>query len=194
MDQTQLQDLTRIDYKLIKSLLVSAKLTQQNSLLLPIYNYFDLDKLSELNQAKFFLQTLDQCRQLAAFLSYTCPNPNKAFIGLFEIFTNAVEHGNLGISYEEKSQLISNNAWLEEIESRLKLPENRQKKVFIHYSKTKQTIQFRIQDQGKGFNWFKYQDNSCQSQSRGIYVAKNLSFDKLIYQRIGNEVLCIVNL
>jgi hypothetical protein len=42
---------------------------------------------------------------------------------------NAVEHGNLGISYVDKGKLIENDTWRMEIERRLSLPENPERRM-----------------------------------------------------------------
>ena len=40
---------------------------------------------------------------LAVALAQVCPRSQHLVVGLSEIFTNAVEHGNLGITFEEKA-------------------------------------------------------------------------------------------
>jgi hypothetical protein len=39
-------------------------------------------------------------RDVATILANACPDPDSAVVGLTELLLNAVEHGNLGITYE----------------------------------------------------------------------------------------------
>ena len=64
-----------------------------------------------LSRAEFRFRSLDEAAALAALLSSLCPNPDMAAIGLSELLVNAVEHGNLGITYAEKSTLMSGGNW-----------------------------------------------------------------------------------
>ena len=53
-----------------------------------------------------------------------CPDPEAVIIGLTELLVNAVEHGNLGITYEDKTALNAAGTWDTEVRRRLALPEN----------------------------------------------------------------------
>ena len=44
-------------------------------------------------------------RDLATLLSNICPDPQRVVVGMSELLINAVEHGNLGITYDEKGVL-----------------------------------------------------------------------------------------
>lgn len=77
----------------------------------------------------FEIQTMDEGQQLATLLASVCPGPDKVAIGLWELMLNAIEHGNLGITYQEKARLIEMDKWYEEVERRMALPENTSKKL-----------------------------------------------------------------
>src|SRR5438477_4285985 len=70
-----------------------------------------LSSLRLLDRATFTFQTVDQARDLGALLANTCPDPTATVIGLTELLVNAVEHGNLGITYEDKSKLFATGGW-----------------------------------------------------------------------------------
>jgi hypothetical protein len=55
------------------------------------------------------------------------PEPRSAVYGLNELLINAVEHGNLGITYDEKIKLVVEGRLESEIERRLALPQNQAK-------------------------------------------------------------------
>jgi YesN/AraC family two-component response regulator len=114
-------------------------------------------------------------------------------LGLYEIILNAIEHGNLGISYEEKSEAIQNNCYLELLESRLNDPIRREKRVFIDCTTDAIELTVEIRDQGDGFDFHEFEEPENQEEvlrahGRGIFLA-SLYFDKLAYDGPGNTVL-----
>jgi hypothetical protein len=119
-------------------------------------------------------------------------------VGLWELILNGIEHGNLGISYAEKSQLNQDNKWTAEIERRLLLSENKSKSVEIYMNRNESNIEFIIKDQGIGFDWHDYLDISPErafdSHGRGIAMACMYSFDRVEYSGHGNVVSAIVSM
>ena len=87
-------------------------------------------RLHLVKESFFEVSTLDDIRYLATFLANFYPQSERVVHGLSELLLNAVEHGNLGISYAEKSQLMLKNTWQPEIQHRLSLPENKIKKYW----------------------------------------------------------------
>ena len=77
-----------------------------------------------MEQSRFRFRTLEEARNLAFLIANCFPEPEAAVYGLNEILINAVEHGNLGITYAEKTQFILEGRLYEEIERRLALPCN----------------------------------------------------------------------
>lgn len=154
--------------------------------------------LRMLKKGHFSFRTLEEGRNLASLLANATPDPEKVMVGLMELLLNAVEHGNLGITYDEKCQLRDKVLWMEEVERRLQLPENAKKQVSIAMKRLKKTIHFTIRDQGQGFDWRPYLDFSPERvfdcNGRGIAMARALSFDHLEYRGCGNEVVAVVKL
>ena len=62
--------------------------------------------VSLLQFGEFAFKTVAQAYDLAALISRACPKQEQQLNGLAELMVNAVEHGNLGISYQEKGQLL----------------------------------------------------------------------------------------
>lgn len=151
-----------------------------------------------LKSAFFEFRTLEEARSLASLISNACPEPNKIIMGLSELMINAVEHGNLGITYDEKSQLNNNGTWQEEINNRLQLIENLNKTASINYQRHTDYIEITVSDQGEGFNWQEYLDfdpnRGMDNHGRGIAVANKLSFSSLQYHGKGNEVKARISL
>lgn len=149
-----------------------------------------------IENAEFAFRTIDEGQKLASVIASLYPDPENVVIGISDLFTNAIEHGNLNITYEEKTKLLEEGKLLNEIDYRLSLPENKKKKVRVKFEKLANEIRLRIKDDGNGFDYQKFLNQDVlklfESHGRGIYLAKKMSFDQLIYHGIGNEVETIV--
>jgi DNA-binding response OmpR family regulator len=141
------------------------------------------------------LRTLEEARDLAGLLAQCSADPERIVVGLSELLINAVEHGNLGITYEEKSALIDAGGWEAEVARRLQLPGNRDKRAKVAFERTEGEIRYRIEDCGDGFDWRRYLEISparaFHTHGRGIAMSRNLSFDRLEYFGAGNQVVAI---
>lgn len=140
--------------------------------------------------------TLEDGEKLAVFLSQFFPDPDQVFTGVSELFINAVEHGSLGISYEQKGRLLQDDLLRDEIATRLLQSENRGKKVDVTFEKKDDGYYLNITDPGEGFDWQKYlhvdPGRATHNHGRGIAMANLMSFDRLIYNEKGNRVTGIV--
>lgn len=139
------------------------------------------------------ISSIAEAQDCALKLSQLANDPEKIVMGLYELLVNAIEHGNLGIGFEIKSKLSNVAEWIAEVESRMKLPENKHKKVKVDYQINQDELSFRIVDEGNGFNYKEFLDistsRSLNMTGRGIAVAKVLSFDVLEFIEPGNQVL-----
>lgn len=151
-----------------------------------------------MDNGQFSFRTLDEARDLATMLSNICPDPQRVVVGMAELLINAVEHGNLGISYDEKGELKDQGTWQSEVEKRLKMPEYRDLKVTVKMHKNETSIDFVICDQGQGFNYSDFlevdPERAFDNHGRGIAMSRLLSFDHLEYQGSGNEVRVSIKL
>ena len=152
--------------------------------------------LQLMTSAEFSLRTVDEAGALAAFLAQASPKPESAVLGLSELLVNAVEHGNLGISYREKTALRHEDRWTEEVFRRLALPENAGKRVRALLERDDAGVSIRIRDEGLGFDWREYLEFSPERafdpNGRGIALAKMTSFDSLEYEGCGNTVVVTI--
>ncbi|MCK4797112.1 MAG: ATP-binding protein [Spirochaetes bacterium] len=118
--------------------------------------------------------------------------------GIQEILINAIEHGNLDISYKEKTMLLKKGYDLPQIiEKYSKRIKYSKRKVSIEFTLTREKAIYVIKDQGKGFDWRALSDFSDSKKlilehGRGIMISKRY-FDELNYNEKGNEVTLIVN-
>ncbi len=149
-----------------------------------------------LREGVFQIRDLEEGRRLAQLLAQACPDPARAIHGLQELLINAVEHGNLGMTYAEKGALLLEDRWQQEVERRLGLPAYRDRRVEIRFVNQPDRVEFTIHDQGEGFDWRTYLDFSPErafdTHGRGIALACKLSFDHLEYLGNGNTVVASI--
>lgn len=139
----------------------------------------------------FEFQTLAHINGIVGYLAQWLPDESPTVLGLKELMVNAIEHGNLGIGYALKTELLQKGTWLKEVEKRLKRPENKTKKATLQVAINPDTLQFIIEDQGKGFDYRKYispQTNNSTAHGRGLVLAKNMAFSTLKFKAKGRRV------
>ena len=145
---------------------------------------------------RFRIHNLRECNLVASQVAHLCPQPHRVVTGISELLINALEHGNLKIGYEEKSNLMRRGMWQIEIERRLNSREYRGGYIELEFNVASDRVQIRIRDQGDGFDWTPYMDfdpdRAFDPHGRGIAVARLSSFDELEYVGDGNEVVATV--
>lgn len=158
----------------------------------------DVRNFSNLKSACFTFRSPEQVRGLAAMLANVAPDPARVVMGLSELMLNAIEHGNLGIGYEEKGRLIEAGTLEEEIRRRLALPAFAGRQAEISVERGSSGVTFLVRDQGAGFDWRRYLEMSPErafdTHGRGIAMSRLLCFDHVEYRGCGNEVLAQVNI
>jgi len=152
--------------------------------------------LKMMNKGRFKFRTLEEARSLAALLANACDDSDHVVLGLTELMVNAVEHGNLGIGYKEKSRLNAIGEWENEIMYRLNQSQHIGKQATVEFERSENSIIFAILDQGAGFEWQGYlelsPERALDSHGRGIAMANSISFDTIEYRGNGNEVYVTV--
>lgn len=155
-----------------------------------------IESLKYFTAGELRFSTLDDVNRVAGILAALCPDPDKASSGLVELLLNAVEHGNLGISYDEKKQLLYEDRWEEELERRLASSEYRGRTATVSFQRRSSFLEFRIADQGQGFDWAKYLEldpaRSLDPNGRGIAMSRRCSFSSVEFQGVGNVVMATV--
>lgn len=140
--------------------------------------------------------TLEDVSTLVPVLSAWCPQPDTVAPGLSDLMVNAVEHGNLGVTYQEKSLLKWDGDWEAEIQRRLALPIFQGRYATVRVERRPDSVIFTIVDQGDGFDWQQFlhfdPERAFDPNGRGIAMAKMMSFATLDYQGKGNVVVATV--
>lgn len=143
----------------------------------------------------FTFRTPEQATNVAAHIALFCElNNHHVELGLNEIFLNAIEHGNLEITAQEKTDFKNMIDWQNKIYERLKEPKNLNKKVKVTVEMTPDYVSFEITDQGKGFLWetVDYTHATPRKRTgRGLLLASKLCFDKIEFLGKGNVVRCL---
>lgn len=118
-------------------------------------------------------------------------------MGLQELIINAIEHGNLNISFEEKTKAMDEKRYLEFIKERQADPRYKNRIVSINYELNNERVQYSIRDEGEGFDYDatmrlveKRVERDFLPHGRGINMAK-IMFNKMEYNDKGNEVLLV---
>jgi anti-sigma regulatory factor (Ser/Thr protein kinase) len=114
-------------------------------------------------------------------------------LAIFEMLMNAVEHGNCGITYEEKTQWLETGNMIQElINQKCKNPRVAKKRITFEYSILPECARFFIADEGRGFDWRRFvsglhKAGALELHGRGIAMAKSL-MRNLHYNETGTEV------
>lgn len=146
-----------------------------------------------LMEGAFHFRSIAEGEFLGLRIANACPVPERAAL-MMEMIVNAVEHGNLGISYQEKGKFVAGGTWLEEIDRRLSLPEHFKKIVTLRMKRYEDRMTVLIEDQGPGFNYSRYlsldESRLMDNHGRGIAMAR--AHLDLQYLGTGNRVLVTV--
>ncbi len=145
---------------------------------------------------KCTFKTLEEAEGMSIFLANFFDDPDRTLSGVSELLINAVEHGNLGITYQEKSELVAEQKWQEEVEKRLNDPQYKDRNVTVIFERKENASYIQISDEGEGFNWKEYMDvdpsRATHNHGRGIAMANMLCFSKLVYNEKGNQVTGVI--
>jgi len=146
-----------------------------------------------LQSGVFLLRTLKEAERIALWIANATPNPART-MGIHEILINAVEHGNLEITYDDKTELLNDGTWHKEVERRLELPENAYKTVKVEIVKESDRMTVRVEDCGRGFDYDAYLDfdeeRVFDNHGRGIALTRAAM--GLAYEGTGNTVVVTI--
>lgn len=114
-------------------------------------------------------------------------------IVLGEALENAIFHGNLEISSELKRERFT--LFQEEGERRRKIKPYADRKVYVSYEMSHNSVKYVIRDEGKGFDHSKIPDprdpeNLFKIHGRGILLIMNF-LDEVFWNERGNEITMV---
>ncbi len=142
-----------------------------------------------LDAGKFHFRAPAEAESLSVQIANAAANPTKALI-ITELMLNAIEHGNLEITYQEKTEFIEKGTLREEIRRRLEIPEHINKQVVVSVARNLHDMVVEIADNGKGFDFHKFleMDESRVFDNHGRGVAMVSAQFKVEYLERGNIV------
>lgn len=115
-------------------------------------------------------------------------------LALREILFNAIEHGNLSITFDEKTKAMMEDGYFGLIHARQNDPRFSGKRVMIEYQIDDDKITYLVTDEGAGFDHESATKNRAAANEnfiphgRGITMAMSI-FSSVRYNKKGNSVL-----
>jgi anti-sigma regulatory factor (Ser/Thr protein kinase) len=112
---------------------------------------------------------------------------------LNEALRNALEHGNLGITEEEKKTFCDLGIFDEEIKRRAVDAQGRGLQIRVQVELDENWVSFVVADDGDGFDWRALppllvdKDSTTQLSGRGLFLMRNF-FDEMEFNEDGNSV------
>ncbi|MCP4136229.1 MAG: PAS domain-containing protein [bacterium] len=118
-------------------------------------------------------------------------------VGLREILINAMEHGNLSLSFEEKTRAISKGNYLVFLRELQEDVRFRKRKIFVEYTVNANRVAYRVTDEGKGFDHehylklnFEQANEEFLPHGRGLLLVLDI-FDVIRFNEKGNQILLV---
>jgi CheY-like chemotaxis protein/anti-sigma regulatory factor (Ser/Thr protein kinase) len=113
-------------------------------------------------------------------------------LALRELVLNAIEHGNLGLSYEQKTRALETSTLDEVLAQRRTQAPYAGRRTRVSATVKSDEIVVQVADEGDGFDWRSLPDPTdwehlLDIHGRGVLLAR-LSVDRLEYNEKGNEV------
>lgn len=132
---------------------------------------------------------IEQGHKLAPLLACCFARPRQVVVALTELMDNAVEHGNLGITAEQKAQWVMEGTYNHHL---LEMMEANRKRVSVDVERAGSDLQISITDEGEGFDPERYMkldfDRATKACGRGIAIAKD-AFKSISYENGGKTVV-----
>lgn len=165
------------------------------SLLLPPFYLEQDERVLELDNELDNVPAVITYLTATAHLFFPRAEVNYIKLGLDEMIRNAIEHGNFAITYEEKTQSLEHNRWLELLDQRRADSALDRRRVRVRCTQTPEAFRCVIADEGDGFNWRDLPDpadpaNLLSSHGRGILLT-TFYFDEVVYNDRGNAVTLV---
>jgi hypothetical protein len=149
-----------------------------------------------LEVARFRFRTLEEAETLSVLLAAAMPAPERRTGGVLELLINAVEHGNLGVGFSEKRELLLSGRLHDELRRRLSETPWVQRSATVSLESNGRLVRLVVEDEGEGFDFASVlarQPDLTAPHGRGIFLARAMSFDRLRYEGRGNRVVAEVD-
>ncbi len=116
-------------------------------------------------------------------------------LAISELLLNAIEHGNLRITYTEKAKALISGNYYDLLAKRERSILGKEMRINVEIERDNHKISVKIQDEGEGFNWRDLPDpsdpeNLLSENGRGLYLAW-ACVDSLTFNKKGNTVTIV---
>ncbi len=118
-------------------------------------------------------------------------------IALREAIINAIEHGNLGLSFEEKTASQLSGGYFDLVKKRQKDPAFSGRKVHVECSLDADRVTYLVADEGNGFDHRAMlsgdpadPDNNLLMHGRGLLMIRH-AFDEVTFNDSGNIIVMV---
>ena len=122
-----------------------------------------------------------------------CKDTDILKTALGEILINAIEHGNLGISREEKALAVAGDRYEDLLKERACDPRYALRTVTLKVHMTRSELRYTVTDQGEGFDCragFENEPHTWMGSALGLFIARSF-FTTVTYQGKGNRVVLV---
>ncbi len=118
-------------------------------------------------------------------------------LAIFECLTNALEHGNLGIGYDRKTDYIKTGDYLQAVKELAREEKYKARRIHVEYTIDNEGVTIDIEDEGEGFDVDSYM-KTIKSRSREDYHGRGLLLsmkmvDDLSFNETGNKITLRLN-
>lgn len=139
-------------------------------------------------------KTLDDISGVVASVTARFPDLAACELGITELMLNAIEHGNLEISFANKGQLVEDGTIMDEMEARFQRSPYKERRARIDVSEGIDDVTVTVVDEGPGFDWQAYLQKDLRDvtgfHGRGILLSK-ATFLSLHYEGNGNTAIAV---
>lgn len=118
-------------------------------------------------------------------------------IALRETIINAIEHGNLNITFQEKTESLMMDQYSDLLHERQKDNMLKEKIVTIDYMLGEDRVMYKITDEGEGFDTDailntdpSQMNDEMQAHGRGLIMIQDI-FDEVSFNNKGNQILLV---
>ena len=113
-------------------------------------------------------------------------------LALYEAFANAMEHGNLGISFEEKTKAMETPSGIRSlIQRRMADPDFKDREVFVRAEYDTDSVTYTVRDEGDGFDYRRRLSQPVAKTTalhgRGLKIIEHY-MDTMDWNDAGNEL------
>jgi hypothetical protein len=150
-----------------------------------------VDAVNTMSNGEFIIRTLDEARAVSVLIGHGCPNTCSTTVGIYVLLANAIEHGNLEFSPNDKAKGLAEGKWRQRVAQRLDDRDFATRCVRLRFQRGGRVLSLVIQDDGSGIDAETAESaNPTRTgyRAKGIKISKTLGFSQVSYLGVGNIV------